>query len=95
MENGDLFFNVYGASVLQDEKSSEDCLCSSVNTPNATYSTEMNLSKLQETVTDRKACSPGGCKELDTTEQLNCTLKNGYDCKYYVYFTTIKRFFHF
>ena len=95
MENGDLFFNVYGASVLQDEKSSEDCLCSSVNMPNATYSTEMNLSKLQETVTDREACSPWGCKELDTTEQLNCTLKNGYDCKYYVYFTTIKRFFHF
>ena len=48
---------------------------------------DMSLSKLQEMVKDREAwcaaCSPWGCKELDTTEQLN---KNkapyclGHDC---------------
>ena len=80
---------------MQDEKSSEDCLCSRVNTPNTTDSVEMNLSKLQETVKDREACSPWGCEELDMTEQLNSTLKNDYDSKYYVYFTTIKKFFNF
>ena len=40
-----------------------------------TDSTDMNLSKLQETMKDREAwraaCSPWGHKELDTTEQLN------------------------
>ena len=38
-------------------------------------STEMSLSKLQDVLTDREgslACySPWGCKESDTTEQLN------------------------
>ena len=70
-------------------------MCSRVNTPNNTDSVEMNLSKLQETVKDRDACSPWGCEELDMTEQLNSTLKNGYDSKYYVNFTTIKKFFNF
>ena len=39
-----------------------------------TDSMDMSLSKLQESVMDRKAWhagSPWGCKELDTTEQLN------------------------
>ena len=37
---------------------------------------DMSLSKIQELVMDREAwhcCSPWGCKELDTTEQLNWT----------------------
>ena len=38
-------------------------------------SMDMSLSKLPEIVKDREAwhacCSPWGCKELDTTEQLN------------------------
>ena len=32
---------------------------------------DMSLSKLQELVMDREACSPWGCKKLDTTERLN------------------------
>ena len=40
-----------------------------------TDSTDMNLSKLWELVTDREAwsaaCSLWGCNELDMTEQLN------------------------
>ena len=35
---------------------------------------DMSLSKLWEVVMDREAtpcCSPWGCEELDTTEQLN------------------------
>ena len=39
-----------------------------------TDSMDMSLSKLQEKVMDREAlvcCSRWGCKELDTTEQLN------------------------
>ena len=35
-----------------------------------TDSTDMSLTRLQEMVKDR-GCSPGGCKELDTTERLN------------------------
>ena len=31
-----------------------------------TNSTDMSLNKLQETVKDGEACSPWGCKELDT-----------------------------
>ena len=31
----------------------------------------MSVSKLQELVMDREAWRPWGCKELDTTEQLN------------------------
>ena len=41
-----------------------------------TNSMDMSLSKLQEMVKDRETwvcCSPGGCKELDTTERLNNT----------------------
>ena len=40
---------------------------------NITDSTDMNLSKLQEIVEDRSlgCCSPGGCRESDTTERLN------------------------
>jgi len=35
---------------------------------------DMSLSELQELVMDRKACcNSWGRKELDTTEQLNCT----------------------
>ena len=36
-------------------------------------SMNVSLNKLQETVKDRTlaCCSPWGCKELDTTEQLN------------------------
>ena len=33
---------------------------------------DMILSKLQELVIDREACSPWGHKELVTTQQLNC-----------------------
>ena len=36
-----------------------------------TDSTEMSLSKLWEMVKDREACSPWGCRELDTAKQLN------------------------
>ena len=39
-----------------------------------TDSVDMNLSKLRELVMDREAWSaafPGGCKEADTTEQVN------------------------
>ena len=38
-----------------------------------TSSMDMSLSKFQEMVKDREAwrCSPWGCKESDTTEQLN------------------------
>ena len=36
-----------------------------------TDSMDVSLSKLQEIVKDRKAYSPWGCRELDTTEQLN------------------------
>ena len=36
-----------------------------------TDSMDMSLSKLQEIVKDRKACSPWGRKESDTTEQMN------------------------
>ena len=32
---------------------------------------DMSVSKLQELVMDREAWHPWGCKELDTTEQLN------------------------
>ena len=32
---------------------------------------DMSLSKFQEMVMDREACSPRGRKELDTTVQLN------------------------
>ena len=37
----------------------------------------MSLSKLQELVIDREACpccSPWGCKELNSTERLNCII---------------------
>ena len=38
-----------------------------------THSMDMSLSKLRELVMDRGlvCCSPWGCKESDTTEQLN------------------------
>ena len=36
-----------------------------------TDSMDMSLSKRQEIVKDREACSPWGHKELDTTEHLN------------------------
>ena len=32
---------------------------------------DMSLTKLWELVMDREACTPWGCKELDTAEQLN------------------------
>ena len=38
-----------------------------------TNSTDMSLSKLQETVKDREAWGPRGHKELDMTERLNNT----------------------
>ena len=36
-----------------------------------TDSIDMTLSKLQELVMNREACSPWGCQESDTTEQPN------------------------
>ena len=41
-----------------------------------TDSMDMSLSKLQELVMDREACSPWGRKELDTSEWLNWTELN-------------------
>ena len=38
-----------------------------------TDSRDMSLSKLQDLVMDREACSPSGCKESDMTERLNWT----------------------
>ena len=40
-----------------------------------TDSMDMSLSKLQEIVKDRKAYSPWGHKESDTTEQLSLSLE--------------------
>ena len=41
---------------------------------------DMSLSKLQETVKERQGslvcCTPWGCEQLDTTEQLNNNDKN-------------------
>ena len=44
-----------------------------------TYSMDMSLSKLQETVRQGSlvCCSPWGCKESDMTEQLNSKLGSG------------------
>ena len=39
-----------------------------------TNSVDMSLSKLREMVKDRGACSPWGCKELDTTEWLKSNI---------------------
>ena len=36
-----------------------------------TDSMDMSLSELRELVMDREACDSWGCKESDTTEQLN------------------------
>ena len=41
-----------------------------------TDSMDMSLSKLQEMVKDRGACSPWGRKELDMTEQPNNNERN-------------------
>ena len=42
-----------------------------------TDSVHMSFSKLRETVKDRSlaCCSPWGCKELDTTQGLNTSMK--------------------
>ena len=56
-----------GKDLGQEEKwATEDEMLDSI-----TDSMDMSLSKLPEIVKDRKACSPWGRKELDTTEQLN------------------------
>ena len=41
-----------------------------------TDSMDMSLSELRELVMDREACNSWGCKESDTTEQLNWTELN-------------------
>ena len=38
---------------------------------------DMSLSKLQEMVKDKEACSPWGHRELDTTEKLNNKQQKG------------------
>ena len=56
-------------------------------------SMDMSLSKFQEMMKDRDAWSPWGCKELETTEQLNHTttckdiIVNLQICIDYVYFS--------
>ena len=45
-----------------------------------TDSMDMSLSKLQNLVMDREAWRPWGCKELDTTEQLNWTEESQIAC---------------
>ena len=39
-----------------------------------TYSMDMSLGGLWKLVMDRECCGSWGCKELDTTEQLNSTV---------------------
>ena len=40
-----------------------------------TDSMDMSLSKLREILKDREACSPWGCKEADSAQQLNINNK--------------------